>query len=148
VTDSEPRTVLVNAADWDGSDDYPDDAVIVNAPRPLTGVVTWTGQFRHGVFYAAAPQVPGGPDPWERFGWRRDDASRVEFITNTEIAARVQAKLDEYGTTLEEVGLTVAEMAYDMQLPWSVAGECVICVPGQCPGPDCPGNWNATQEVS
>src|SRR5689334_1874884 len=101
------NTVTVNRAAWDGPDDLPDDAVIVNAPRPLTGLVTWTGQFRHGVFYAAAPRVPGGPDPFERFGWRRDDAWSVEFIDNAEIERRVMAKVAEYDTTLEEVGLTV-----------------------------------------
>jgi hypothetical protein len=37
--------VLVNRADWDGPE-VPEGAVIVNAPRPLTGVVTWEGKFR------------------------------------------------------------------------------------------------------
>ena len=41
----------------------------------------------------------------------------MDFITNDQIAKRVQAKLDEYDTTLDEVGFTVGELAYQMQLP-------------------------------
>ncbi len=112
------RIVTVNVADWDAPADLPDDAVIVNAPRPLSGVVTWDGRFRHGIFYAAAPHAPGGPDPFEYFGWRADDASQVVFITNADIEAQVNAKLAEYDTTLTELGMTTADLAYDMQLPW------------------------------
>ena len=49
--------------------------------------------------------------------WEQDDAWLVDFITNDQIAKRVQAKLDEYDTTLDEVGFTVGELAYQMQLP-------------------------------
>lgn len=113
--------VLVNHADWDGPADLPDDAVIVNAPRPLAGLVTWTGQFRHGIFYAAAPWRPGGlgQHPAEWFGWTRDDAWPVEFITNAEIELRVLAKFAEYGYDSEdEAGVTIAEQAACMRLPW------------------------------
>lgn len=31
----------------------PEDWIICNAPRPLTGDETWEGEFQHGIFYAA-----------------------------------------------------------------------------------------------
>ena len=116
--------LLVNTADWDGPPGLPDDAMIVNAPRPLNGVTTWQGHFRHGVFYAAAPKVEGGPDPDEYFGWTRDDAWQIEFITDAEIKRRALAKAAEprYGyadqAALEADGLTVADFADSLQLPW------------------------------
>ena len=110
------ETVLVNRADWwtPPNVDVPEDWKIVNAPRPLLGPLTWTGEFRHGVFFAAGP----ADDEVLARSWKADDAWPVEFIDNAEVERRVMAKLAEYETTLEEVGLTVAELAYDMCLPW------------------------------
>jgi hypothetical protein len=107
----------VNRADWAIPDeiDIPDGWVIGNAPRPIQGKVTWQGPFRHGVFYAAAPEVPAGT-----FGWKADDAWLVTFISNEEIGQRVAAKLAEYGyQSADEAGLTVSEVAIGvLQLPW------------------------------
>lgn len=110
------RTVLINPEDWDDSphQDIPDGWIIANAPRPLTGPITWTGKFRHGIIYAAAPTIPGGT-----FGWEADDAYLVEFISNAEIRRRVLAKFAEYGYASEdEAGVTIAEQAACMELPW------------------------------
>jgi hypothetical protein len=118
--------VLVNQAAWDGPD-LPEGWLIVNAPRPLLGKKTWTGQFRHGVFYAA------GPDPaqlaegsFERGiaegrvrSWKSDDAWPVVFTSNAEIERQVLAKFAEYGYASEdEAGVTIAEQAACMRLPW------------------------------
>jgi hypothetical protein len=117
--------VLVNRADRTEAPDLPDGWVIVNAPRPLMGLETWTGPFRHGIFYAA------GPDPSTVTGfdreqaerrvasWRSDDAWPVVFTSNAEIEQRVLAKFAEYGYgSAGEAGITIAEQAYSMGLPW------------------------------
>lgn len=105
-------TVVINMAQWSPPEQIPGGWVIANAPRPIAGQITWTGDFRHGTFYAAAP--PPGPA-----SWAADDAWPVVLIDNAEVEHRVQAKLDKHGTTLADVGLTMAEMAYDMQLPYA-----------------------------
>lgn len=107
--------VLVNIADWDG-EPLPCGWVIVNAPRPIGGELAWHGHFRHGVFYAAAP-----PGTAARFqpGWDADDAWPVVFTTNEAIEAQVLAKFREYGyASAEEAGVTIAEQADCMGLPW------------------------------
>lgn len=106
---------LVNTADWTGPD-VPDGWLIANAPRPLAGPQTWTGDFRCGIFYAAAPElVPS---------WRADDARLIRFITNADIEARIDAYLveREYGT-LDELGLTYADIAPGMELPYVESGR-------------------------
>jgi len=112
------NTVTVHTADWDGPapDTFPWDGwVIVNASRPLAGPQTWTGRFRHGIFYAAGP---GGDERLARL-WQQDDAWPVVFTDNAAVGLAVQAKLDEYGyATAEDAGLTVAELAASMGLPW------------------------------
>lgn len=118
--------VLVNVAAWSDAPTLPEGWLIVNAPRPLLGEQTWTAQFRHGVFYAAGPDPSGVADEFERglaerrvASWKSDDAWPVEFIDNAEIERRVLAKLAEYGYgSADEAGVTVAEQAYVMGLPW------------------------------
>jgi len=110
---------LVNRAAWDGPD-LPEGWSIVNAPRPLAGEKTWTGKFRHGIFYAA------GPTSDERLArlWEADDAWPVVFTDNAEIERRVMAKLAEYGySTPDEISSTVAEIAIGtLNLPWHEEG--------------------------
>ena len=109
------QEVLVNSAMWAPPQDIPDGWVIGNAPRPLAGQITWQGDFRHGIFYAASPEMPGGT-----FGWEADDAYLVTFTTNEEIAVKVAAKLAEYGyESAEELDMTVGELATStLNLPW------------------------------
>jgi hypothetical protein len=117
MSDHDLKTVLVNRADWTLPEGVavPAGWVIANAPRPLIGQARWEGLFRHGIHYAASPEVPGGS-----FGWKADDGWLVTFITNDEIALLVQAKLEEHGyKTPEDVDSTVAELAIGtLQLPW------------------------------
>jgi hypothetical protein len=107
--------VLVNVEQWDGPplDEFGDDVRIVNAPRPIAGERTWTGDFRHGVFYAAAKG-----DRLEQ-SWAADDAWPVVFTTNGAVEAAVLAKFEEYGyASAEEAGVTIAEQAACMRLPY------------------------------
>jgi hypothetical protein len=120
---SESNEVLVNVEQWDGPPlDGPlfgDGWVLVNAPRPLAGPVTWTGHFRHGTFYATGPG-PGTEDG-DRLAklWAADDAWPVVFTTNAAIEEAVLAKFAEYGYgSAEEAGVTIAEQAACMQLPY------------------------------
>lgn len=115
------REVLVNTATWAAEEhpEIPSGWPVVNAPRPLRGQVTWTGPFRHGVFYAASPVPEEG-----LFGWEADDAWPVTLITNEEITARVNAKLARHGfASAEEADCTVAELAASYDLPWAEARE-------------------------
>ena len=107
--------VLVNRAMWQPPQEIPAGWVIGNAPRPIAGQITWQGDFRHGIFYAASPEMPGG-----LFGWEADDAYLVTFTTNEEIAVKVAAKLAEYGYgSAEELDMTVGELATStLGLPW------------------------------
>jgi hypothetical protein len=114
VTDHGMPEVLVNAADWAPPAKIPDGWIVANASRPLAGHITWQDSFRRGVFYAAAPEVVGGT-----FGWAADDAGLITLIGNAEIERRVLAKFAEYGyMSAEEAGVTVAEQAGCMRLPW------------------------------
>lgn len=116
--------VLANTADWDeqfdaahasGGLDEAEDWVIANAPRPLAGRLHWTGQFRHGSLYAASPGIRA---PWK--SWRADDAWIVVFVTDEQIEAAVSACLRGHGhATAAEAGVTVAEIAAMLELPWS-----------------------------
>lgn len=110
-----PETVLVNVADWNPPVAIPEGYLIANAPRPLCGPITWQGEFRHGVFYAAAEASPEGSA-----SWASDDGWLIEFITNAEIERRVSAKLAEYGyASADEISSTVAEIAEGtLGLPW------------------------------
>jgi hypothetical protein len=115
--------VLVNRADW--KRDLPEGWLIVNAPRPLMGEETWTGPFRHGIFYAAGPDPSAvtGPDREQAehrvASWKSDDAWPVVFTSNTEIEQRVLAKFAEHGYgSADEAGITVPDMAAEMGLPW------------------------------
>lgn len=111
------KTVTVNLADWDGPE-IPKGWAVANAPRPIPGKPAWTGPFRHGIFYAMAETIPGGT-----FGWEADDARIVVFITNAQVEKLVLAKFLEYGFhSEEEAGVTIAEQAACMQLPWHEEG--------------------------
>jgi hypothetical protein len=91
---------------------------VVNAPRPLPGEVTWTGDFRHGVFYAAGPR--------EMFGesWDDLDAWPVQAITNIEIVEMISKRARDRGfkglcDCLEANGFaSIAALARACDLPW------------------------------
>lgn len=115
---------LVNAAEWadeaHGRPAVPEGHLVANAPRPLAGQPAWTGPFRHGTLYAAADPAL---EPWK--SWARDDGELILPVTNDELAVLVAAKAAEYGyatfEALEADGITVAEVAWSLQLPWHEA---------------------------
>jgi hypothetical protein len=85
--------------------DIPADWPIYNAPRPLAGDRTWTGDFLTGRFYAAVD--PAGPYA-EEYTRRnvQNDAARLEYITPEEWDQAVTA----YGATMaEEYGIDLAD---------------------------------------
>jgi hypothetical protein len=105
--------ITVNAVTWAAEERpaIPAGWPVVNAPRPLCGEITWTGRFRHGIFYAAHPE--------KHPTWDADDGWPVKLITNEEITALMTEKLTEHGyATAEEAGLTIAELAASYSLPW------------------------------
>ncbi|HEX4620125.1 MAG TPA: hypothetical protein VH208_01035 [Myxococcaceae bacterium] len=113
----------MNTAAWDGptAPDVRPEWLVVNAPRPLPGRITWQGDFLCGIFYAAGP-----PDDFDQLGdsWRRLDARRVELIDNPEIERRVRSYLSAQGYgTPEELEMSIAELAAVMEepLPWREA---------------------------
>jgi hypothetical protein len=120
------ETVLVNIADWNEPytlDELPDDAVIVNAPRPLYGFLTWQGRCRCGIFYAAAPYVPAsGQNPAEHYRWRQNGARQLVFITNDDIYEACCKKAAEYNyptlAAAKADGITFECLLAAVRLPW------------------------------
>jgi hypothetical protein len=110
--------VVVNVADWAPPVEVPEGFMVANAPRPIAGELTWTGDFRHGIFYAAHPADRDGILD----SWGADDAWPVEFIDNAEIMRRVLAKLAEHGYASVEAAaaeaIEVGDVVAMMQLPW------------------------------
>ncbi len=122
--DTTTTAVVFHAADWDetvptrGVAPGPDWSVW-NAPRPLVGQHTWTGPFRHGIFYAA---VVRNADH-DRFAQLniRDDAYPVELVTDQQIVAAVRAYAEDNGYTAEmcaDLGIELSELAAELNLPW------------------------------
>lgn len=62
---------------------------VVNAPRPLSGSGHWTGEMRHGSFYAAGDQETFGR------GWAKDDAWPVRLVEPAEVISAIKAFLDQ-----------------------------------------------------
>ena len=65
-------------------EDVPPNFAVFNAPRPLIGAKTWSGDFRHGIFYAAIDlTLPGAErcirDNVSLDGWL------CEYITRTDV---------------------------------------------------------------
>ncbi len=89
---------------------------VVNAPRPIPGEVEWTGEFRHGCFYAAGDTGKFGKT-WDDF-----DAWPVEEINNIQIADILSAKCKEDGccliTRLGFYGDSIAKLASEYGYPW------------------------------
>lgn len=109
-----------NAAKWDQPNEVGDDWTVWNAPRPLFGEVNWTGEFRSGVFYAAA--APDDPF-YDRYAERNaaQDARIVEVVTNDDLERVLADRLAENGYTVadyHDAGFTTGETARQHGLPW------------------------------
>ena len=81
----------------------PTDWPIFNAPRPLYGEPTWTGDFIHGVFYATVdPTDPYGPG----FIIRNADldAWQLEWVSEEEVVIEAMQWLtSEYPIEAKEI---------------------------------------------
>jgi len=108
------RTILTHRATWDGPE-LPDGSVIYNAPRPIYGDVEWTGQFRCGVFYAAAD----AGDERVRGLNTQQDATLVELVDNDDVRGMIAERLTANGYGPDDTdGITTAELAAMWGLPW------------------------------
>ena len=80
---------------WGGPEDAPPGALIFNAPRPLCGHITWTGDFVLGRFYALVlPPGAGGEGPARQ--WMVSDnhalrATVLRLVTEEAAQAEVRA---------------------------------------------------------
>ena len=80
---------------------------VYNAPRPLYGHETWTGDFRHGVLYAAV--APEG-DPADEFGdapmfhkCNQDlDGHICQIVTEADVMAYGAKVAEEYKRNLAD----------------------------------------------
>ena len=81
----------------------PDTWEIYNAPRPLYGHVTWQGNFRHGIFYAAIDPEGDYADEY-RERTLQLDGSRCVFVTVDDVeewATNYIAELNERYARIE-----------------------------------------------
>jgi hypothetical protein len=75
---------------------------VVVAPRPLTGVETWVGDFLHGSIYAA-----GFLHECER-SWTQDDAWVLTVVTRAEaddILRQIEPRFDDLIARYAEIGM-------------------------------------------
>jgi hypothetical protein len=88
--------------------------VVANAPRPIPGIETWRGKFRHGVFYAAGPIEKYAED------WLSLDASLVCLWTRAEVIAEMEKVAAQYGGTVASLlsPSEYGELANSKGLPW------------------------------
>ena len=128
--------VVVNLATWSPPEPIPAGWLIVNAPREIGGEITWEGDFRHGMYWAAAPAETA-----DRVGWEALDAWPVRFITDDEIAAQVALYLAANGyPSAEAAGTTMEELARDLDLPWAgQTGQEPADAPAAAAGSAAPG---------
>lgn len=118
---SAPATIYVNAdqpfGEHSGTIERKGWAV-ANAPRPIPGEVTWQGDFRHGVFYAAGDLFMYGNS------WASLDAWPVVPITNQEVLSKLEAYCAENGVEFAEALAEypyegdIAQFAEDCGFPW------------------------------
>ncbi|MFI7641901.1 hypothetical protein [Nonomuraea sp. NPDC049400] len=92
---------------------------VANAPRPLSGPLNWTGEFYHGIFYAAGPlQELAGR-------WRADDATLLVPITPADAVAKlkdaVAGKGYDWNVVVDSCPEQLQMWAEDLQLPWDPA---------------------------
>lgn len=73
----------------------PEHYIIMNAPRPLAGQDDWTGEFQHGIFYAAVDPSPSRSGYLAFLQNVQRDGWTVEYITEEFIQATVKQYVTE-----------------------------------------------------
>jgi hypothetical protein len=113
-----PATIYLNTA----TNPFGDHATAIllnrwavfNAPRPIPGEITFQGEFRHGIFYAAGPL--------EQYAqvWTDLDAWPVELISNIQIVDRLSTMAADRHTTLAEIleYTDLPNLARQCGFPW------------------------------
>lgn len=120
IPNADLPTVYVHRSTWSTPDGVDPSWPVVNAPRPLAGEVTWDGEFRHGLFYAAGPRRESLQAEWDS-----SDAWPVVVVDNADVVRMVleYAEREGYCSTLAELdalGVSVADVAVDLGLPYIV----------------------------
>src|SRR4029450_1439162 len=122
--------VYAHRTNWDGQvvpGDGPDDWVVWNTHRPLSGTTTWQGQSRYGVFYAAMRRSdPNFAATRDRNS--RDDAREVLVVNNAQVREALEQQLAADGYSLQDYAaadVSVSEGASLRGLPWSDADTSV-----------------------
>ena len=109
--------------DWDKvSTDRPSDIgwAFWNAPREMAGSVAWTGEFRHGRFYAGETRDDS------RFAEVQQrnaelDGYPVVVLTDDEVCDAVAWYVRRQGYTLaqcQDAGVEFSDLAEELRLPW------------------------------
>lgn len=119
--------VMVAAPTWDGPDNVdPATWLVYNAPRPLVGHVTWQGEFRNGIFYAAVDPTRWGADVYDDAN-RADDAREVDVVDRDGAVAMIAAEVKRGGYGPDDLdGLSMWELAESWAVPWCDAWGCDV----------------------
>lgn len=77
--------------------------IIVNAPRPLPGRITWEGEFLYGVHYATGhPDIYGSE-------WEELKAWRLVILSDAEIVERVKESISRDALRLWDLDEMIRE---------------------------------------
>ncbi len=96
--------------------DIPQNWLIFNAPRPLCGARCWTGEFRHGIYYAAVDPADYAAAVFVR---QNDnlDGYLTEYPTEAEVRLHAAAKIAVYSARCD-YPLTLDDYDYSDYQEW------------------------------
>ncbi len=108
---TEQRVLFVETISEDRPADVPESWTIYNASRPLPGHKTWTGDFRHGVFFAAV--APEG-DPVDEFNDSARFHKQCQSLDGWECVWVSLQDVEKYGRKLAaDYGMDYDEWDFD-----------------------------------
>jgi len=74
----------------------PEGWIVYNAPRPLMGHEGWSGEFVHGIFYAAVNQEGEYADVYIKRN-QELDGHIVKWVAKGDVLEWARRKLEDYG---------------------------------------------------
>lgn len=74
----------------------PEGWIVYNAPRPLMGHEGWSGEFVHGIFYAAVNPESKDADFYNKHN-QAVDGHIVKWVTKGDVLEWVRRKFEDYG---------------------------------------------------
>ena len=78
----------------------PEGWIVYNAPRPLMGHEGWSGEFVHGIFYAAVNPAGEYADVYCKHN-QEIDGHVVRWVTKSEVLEWARRKFEDYGISEE-----------------------------------------------